>query len=132
MMHRSSTCCATWGKSSLTGRPLWPYCRKLQGPEAPGGFQEFAGLGKLHARLLEGIRLAVVALQQRLGVESVHVARPAFHEDEDDALGARGELRGLGGERVFLHRLRLVAGEQGLQSEIAEAGRAALEQGAAG
>ena len=26
IMHRSSTCCATWGNSSLTHIPLWPCC----------------------------------------------------------------------------------------------------------
>ena len=44
---------------------------------------------------LVGHRLAGQLVEQRLGVEQVDVARPALHEQEDDALRRRGEVRRL-------------------------------------
>ena len=45
-------------------------------------------------------RLAVPFLQFRLGIEQIHLARPAFHEQEDDALRLGREMRLPGGQRV--------------------------------
>ena len=45
-------------------------------------------------------RLAVEPVQERLGVEQVHLARTAGHEQEDAALGLRGEMRRLRRQRV--------------------------------
>ena len=47
-----------------------------------------------------GQRLAGEPDQLGLRVEQVHVARPAGHEQEDDALGLGGEVRRLRGERI--------------------------------
>jgi hypothetical protein len=41
--------------------------------ERPGGLQQVASGGELHAGLGDGARLAVVAREQRLGVERVEV-----------------------------------------------------------
>src|SRR4051794_18542961 len=68
--------------------------------EAPRGLEQLAGLGKLDARLGEGIGLAIIALEQRLGVEGIDMARSAFHEQEDDAFGLGGKVRGLRGEWI--------------------------------
>ena len=44
--------------------------------------------------------LAVVLVEPRLVVVGIDVADAALHEQEDDALGLRGEVRQLRGERV--------------------------------
>src|SRR6266481_6312512 len=44
--------------------------------------------------------LTIELLQLRLGREQLELARPAGHEQEDDALGARGEMRRSGRKRV--------------------------------
>ena len=103
-MQRSSTHCATCGNSSLTGRPLWPYCLNFH-----GDFSSLPGLGELHARLREGVRLAVVALEQRLGVERVDVRRPALHEEEDDALRPRARNAAASAASRIVHRRRAPA-----------------------
>ena len=51
-------------------------------------------LRKLHARFREWKRLAVITLKQRLVVEGVDLRRSAMHEQEDDALRTRNEVRG--------------------------------------
>ena len=51
-------------------------------------------LRKLHARFREWKRLAVIALKQRLVIEGVDLRRSAMHEQEDDALRTRNEVRG--------------------------------------
>ncbi len=43
---------------------------------------------------------AVVAREERLGVESIDMGGAAFHEKEGDALGSRGEVGLLRGDRV--------------------------------
>ena len=58
-------------------------------------------LGDLaRARHFEGQLLAVVAVEFRLRVEGVDMARAALHEQEDDAFGACGVGAAAGGERV--------------------------------
>ena len=47
-----------------------------------------------------GKRLAVVALQDGLGVEAVHLAQAALHEEEDDALGLGRKVGFFGSERI--------------------------------
>ena len=47
-----------------------------------------------------GQRLAVQSREVGLGVEGIEVARPAGHEQEDDALGRRLEVRLLRRERI--------------------------------
>ena len=69
--------------------------------ELPRRGEEVAGLGEGHLRLGKRQRLAVVALQQRLVLEGVHVRRAAFHEQENDALGPRPEMWPLGRQRIL-------------------------------
>ena len=61
-------------------------------------------LAALAAAVLRGQRLgqrfARVLGQFGLGIERIDVRRPAVHEQEDEPLGPRGEVRGLGSERV--------------------------------
>ena len=45
-------------------------------------------------------RLAVEAVELRLVVERVDLARPAIHEEEDHALGLGREMRRLGRQRI--------------------------------
>ena len=68
---------------------------------------------------LDRQRLAFVQLQARLGVEGVQVRGPAMHEEKDDVLRFRGEVRGfrrggIGSVRPFL------LGEQGVEAECRE------------
>ena len=50
-------------------------------------------------------RLAVQGVELGLVVESIDVARPTIHKEEDDALGLGGIMRSLGllGIRIFSH-----------------------------
>ena len=67
--------------------------------ELPGRLHQGASAFLVEGELaLDGHGLAVVAREARLGVESVDVGDAAVHEQEDDALGARGEVWGAGGE----------------------------------
>ena len=50
--------------------------------------------------------LAVVFLQQRLVVESVHVGDAAVHQQVDHPLGSGGKVRGLGNQGVAEPRFR--------------------------
>ena len=51
-------------------------------------------------------RLTVEAVELRLVVERVDLARPAIHEEEDHALGFGREVRRLGRERIGERRAR--------------------------
>ena len=61
------------------------------------------------------VRLAVVLVEHRLGVEQVHLARAAVHEQMNDGLGLRLEVRRAGpevagdGVASSAHRRRLGA-----------------------
>src|SRR4051794_18628873 len=68
--------------------------------EAEGGLQQVAGAARNDARSREGERLAVVALQERLVVEGVHLRRAAVHEQEQHARCLRLEMRGPRRERI--------------------------------
>lgn len=73
-------------KQFADGQPALAVVLKL-----PGRFEQFGCSGKLHARLLSGVGLVVVTVEQRLGIEGVQVGRPPFHEKKNDALGAGWE-----------------------------------------
>ena len=94
----SSMHLAVCGNRSDTSIPLCAVLRELAGRAEQ--------LGALRDELVLGLaelcrpRLAVELVQERLGVERVEVARPAGHEQEDDALRLRLEVRLLRGERV--------------------------------
>ena len=61
--------------------------------ELPGRGEQVAACGELHPGALEGRRFAVVFLELRFRVEEVDVRRAAMHEEEDDPLGSRFEMR---------------------------------------
>jgi len=63
-------------------------------------------------RALDGQRIAVVLEQIRLVVERVDGRRAAVHEEEDDVLGARREVRLDGGERILRGGGGAVPGQQ--------------------
>ena len=69
--------------------------------ELPGRGQQVAGFGEGYLRLVKRQRLAVIALEQWLVLEGVHVRRAAFHEQKNDALGPRPEMRTLGRQRIL-------------------------------
>ena len=90
---------AVWANSSLTSMPLWPYFWNGTASAAPRrSCARCAGWARQ--------RLAVVLVEQRLGVERVDVRRPAVHEQVDDPLGLAGEVRRLRGQRVDVGRGR--------------------------
>ena len=69
--------------------------------------------------VLTGDRLAVQRVELGLVVERVDVARPAVHEQEDDALGLGRQRRGLGRQRV--DERRDAVGRDGLPGQEAVA-----------
>ena len=94
------------------------------------------------AERLHGDRLAVEIVELRLVVERVDLARAAVHEQEDDALGLRSEVRRLRRERVRRSRGDIgsprglaeeaVAGEQVGQAQRGEPRAGLPEEFAAG
>src|SRR3984957_894506 len=62
-------------------------------------------------------RLAGVFLQRGLGVEQIHLARRAFHEQAEDVFGVRREMRSLWSERIGDGPSESFAFEQGGQRE---------------
>jgi hypothetical protein len=97
--------------------------------EFPWRLEQLAGFSELNARLLEGIWLAVIALEQRLGIESVHVTGTTFHEEKHHPLGASGQVWLLGCEGVRSGRFDLLGGHHRLEGQETEAPSAALEHG---
>ena len=54
--------------------------------KGPGTLEHGADIGELRLWQIDDLdRLAVLAVEARLGVERVHLARPAVHVQEDDA-----------------------------------------------
>ena len=109
--------------------PLWPYFWNLNGDRIA------APVFRSVRRLPRRQRLAVVLVEHRLGVERVDLRRPAVHEQVDDVLRLRREVRLLRRERVERRRRRgerRVVGEHAGEAEHAEAGAAAGEHVAAG
>ena len=76
------------------------------GSEFPRRTQQVAGGAGDDSRLGEGQLLAVVAVEQGLVVEGVHLGWAAVHEEKDDPLGLCGVMpladrQRLGGCRLF-------------------------------
>ena len=68
--------------------------------ELPGAAEHVADVVELRRVRLDLDRLAVLAVEPGLGVERIHLRRPAVHEQEDDAPGLRREVRRPGRQRV--------------------------------
>ena len=82
----------TCGNRSLTGMPLWPYWRNFH-----GRLEHVADVVELRGLDLHLDRLAVLAVEPRLGIERIDLRRPAVHEQEDDVLGLGRESAGPAG-----------------------------------
>ena len=108
MTQMSSISAAVCGNRSVTSMPAWPCLRCLYGE---GRIFPSRRLRPLAFTKL-GHALAGVFVQRRLGVERVDVRRPAVHEQEDEVLGPRREVRRLGRERVAVIGQRWRGGEQ--------------------
>ena len=68
----------------------------------PGEFEGGAHVDPLlHAAVNPGDRCPVVLVQSGLGIEGVHLAGRAFHEEEDAGLGLALEMGGLGQEGIL-------------------------------
>ena len=104
---------ATCGNRSLTGMPLWPYLLEL--PRATASV--LPTLLNCVGSTFIVIGLPCYFVQARLGVERVDLRRAAVHEQEDDGLGLRGEVR-------LLRRERVVAGADFGLHERGQCGRA--------
>ena len=133
----SSTHVAMCGSQSLTQVPLWPCCfhwrllARIGESNSP-----IAVMTRAEARR---DRLAREFVEQRLRIEGIDVPRPAFHEQEDHALGFRGEMRLARQQRLrdgaslLLHRrAERRAAQQIRQRERAEARAGAGEEIATG
>ena len=86
------------GSQSETQSPLWPCCFHLR-CEASSG-ESPSPIGVITGSKLAGSGLPASWSSSRLGVEQVDVARPALHEQEDDALGRRRRECGRSGARA--------------------------------
>ena len=131
MTQRSSTCFAISGKSSDAHSPLWPCCAKSQS----GFITRFCGLLPVFAsaaQIGEIHHLPVVLGEPRLVVEGVDVAHAALHEEEDDALRPRREMRRLRRERIDRRGARLLLRREAGERERAKAAGELLQGGAAG
>ena len=116
---------------------LWKNFADLQ--TALSAFVEFERRGEqlrvwIHRPFnkIRGQFFAVVANEERLVIEGVHVRRPSVHEEKDDALGPR---RKMGFMQACGFRSRRSAGEireKTGESEVTEAATAALQQLASG
>jgi len=92
--------------------------------------QQVKGFAGHHFRALKRQRLAVIALQQRLVVEGIHLRGAAVHEEKDHAFSARRELRRPDGEWAGCansSRARLFAEQTG-QCQTAESRAADFQQ----
>ena len=90
----SSTCSAMLGKISETQAPDWPCCANLNGDFISGPTWSV----KKPVFLSKPVELLAVALLQLgLVVPGVDLARPAVHEQPDDALGLGREVRSTAG-----------------------------------
>ena len=92
----SSTQVARCGNRSQTHLPHWPYCWNFHfGPTTRPSF-----FLPPRPNVLTAIVLPSSVVELRLVVEGIDVARPAVHEEEDDALGLGRQRRRLGRQRV--------------------------------
>ncbi len=69
-------------------------------PKLPGAGQQVSRIRGHHAGFVERQRLAMIARQERLVVERVDLRRPTVHEQEDDPLGTRREMRRANRQRI--------------------------------
>jgi hypothetical protein len=99
--------------------------------EFPRRLEQVSGGGKLHTRLRARVGLAVIAIQQRLGIKRVDVRRATLHEQKDDPLGPRREMRRLRSERILLRPFARFREQRG-ERQGAKADRGAGEQLATG
>jgi hypothetical protein len=81
--------------------------------EAPWGSEQIPRLRSLQLGLGEGERLALHLGELGLRIEQIHVRWAAGHEEEDDALRFRGELRRLHRERTGGGRVRREGAAEG-------------------
>ena len=63
-----------------------------------------------YPRVIERHHFPIFFLQERFVIERIHMARPALHEDEDDPLRSRDEMRMLGGKCALRTGYRRFAG----------------------
>ena len=89
--------------------------------EREGRLQQIAGLA-LRLQIARGHRLAVVLRQHRLGIERVHLRRPAVQEQVDDALRLGGKVRRLGRKRISTDRHCVPCSEHACHPHHAESG----------
>ena len=105
--------------------PLWPCLTKRRAEEASVGLDELIiGLPELRRP-----RLAVQAVEQRLGIERLQMARAAGHEEEDDGLGLGGATGRAGFERIGADAFVV---QHGRERKAADAATGGLEEGTAG
>jgi hypothetical protein len=90
--------------------------------ELPRRLEQIARGGELDTRLGKRQVLAVALLQFRLRVEGVDLRGAPLHEQENDALGPRGEVRILGGEGLGGLSRRLFARQHRGQGQVTESG----------
>ncbi len=82
----SSAHSPTWGKSSLTSIPLWPYFLKVKGERIS------APVFRSVATMPPGSGWPWILVQRRLRVEAIHLRQSAIHEQENDSLRFRLEI----------------------------------------
>ena len=79
------------GSQSHIHRPLWPCCDHLRLLASSGA--PYSPIAVMTGRSCPAAACRASSLELGLGVEQVDVARAAFHEQEDDALGPGGVMR---------------------------------------
>ncbi len=89
------------GNRSLTHLPHWPYCLNFQ----RGSTMRPSFLCPPRPKVFTFTVLLSMPIHRRLVVERVDLARPAVHEQEDDALGLCRTRRRLRRERIGELRL---------------------------
>ena len=67
--------------------PHWPYFLNVNGERISAPVLRSVAIDAA------GQRLAVVAVEHRLGIEAVDLRQAAVHEQEDDVLGPRRMIR---------------------------------------
>ena len=127
MTQRSSTHFATSGNSSLTQAAALPVLLELPGRLAAGCRSRLETTFGSRERQ----RLAVVALEQRLVIEGIHLRRAAVHEQEDHALGPRGKCGGFTASGSTRSWLAPAPEPAGRQAPVAESGAGHSQQIAA-
>src|SRR4029079_11166721 len=101
----------------------------------PRRFEQVAGGGELHAGFVEGKGLAVVTVEQRLGIERVDLRGTPRHEQKDDSFGLRREMwltRRQGIDCLRRRSSPRFVGKQRSQRQMTEADGAALQHHSAG